>query len=248
MNKSPIEWTEFTFNPIFGCLGPGGTKEKPKRCWYCYAEDVAANPFFMKCPKCLAFEPHIHSERIYEPLKRKKPATIFVGSMSDMWGDWVPAEWIESVLQVIEACPQHTFLMLTKNWKRYGDFECPDNMWFGITLTGNADLQREESAALLAASRRNYFISFEPLLDDASDIIDAMGFDYLGNASHWQCLIIGPLNKRGYPPVTKREWVERIIEIADSAGVPVFLKNALYEKGIMTEAEVKQRQQTPWRA
>ncbi len=241
MNDTGIEWVDKTWNPIFGCCGPGGTKKNPKRCWYCYAEELTHRKLW-DCDLCNSFEPHIHPERIYEPLQRKKPTTIFVGSMSDMWGDWVPAEWIEAVLQVIRACPQHMFLALTKNGIRYYDFDLPENLWCGVTVTQAHE--KSEAITLLATLRNNAFISMEPMLADIGAALNGLDTMQLPAI---RCLIIGPLNKRGHDPVTKREWVERIIEIAGAAGVPVFLKNALYEKGIMPEAEVKQRQVTPWR-
>ncbi len=256
MNKSPIGWTQFTWNPIFGCYGPGGTAKNPKRCWYCYAEQFAKRRL-NNCIDCFLFIPHMCPERIYEPLQRKKPTTIFVGSMSDMWGDWVPAEWIEAVLQVIRACPQHTFLALTKNPDRYHDFKLPvENLWLGTTVTNAKDYGRRAVVDLIRVrsidcEKPRYkgpepklFLSAEPMLGDI--LAEPQGARCDWYLHKFDAVIIGPLNKRGHDPVTKREWVERIIEIADSAGVPVFLKNALHEKGIMTEAEVEKRQQTPW--
>ncbi len=222
-----------TWNPIVGCR---------HGCWYCYARQLSKR---QACMKCQVFRPHIHPERIFEPLQRKKPTTIFVGSMSDMWGDWVPAEWIESVLDVIRACPQHTFLTLTKNPKRYHKYRrFPINLWSGVTVTGFRDAKRLLDVYNIPGFR---FLSLEPLLDGAIfDFHRATGDGYKIALSRFDAIIIGPLNKRGHGPVTKREWVERITAIADDAGVKVFYKNALHEKDIMTEAEVKARQLTPW--
>ncbi len=255
MNLSTgIEWTEATWNPIFGCYGPGGTKKKPNRCWYCYAEQQAKR---QACIACRAFSPHIHKERLDEPKRRKKPTVIFVGSMCDMWGDWVPREWIESVLDVIRACPQHTFLALTKNPKRYGEFELPKNLCLGATVT-NAQHARANLLGLIGGAERMYhsmkygyrlslFLSLEPLLDDVTIAIPPFQVeDFADFFSSLDCLIIGPLNKAGHGPVTTREMVENVTRIADEAGVPVFYKDALWKKGVMTKAEVLKRQQTPW--
>jgi len=242
MNPTGIEWTECTWNPVVGCK---------HGCWYCYARQQVKR-FRQRCEKCYTFEPHIHPERIFDPLRRRKPATIFVVSMGDLWGDWVPAAWIDAVLDVIHACPQHTFLALTKNPERYYEFVKPwnhilqENLWCGITITGSRDLERIETASLLMPAHQKKFISFEPLLDDAAAILDDMGLDYVGDATIWDAIIIGPLNKRGHDPVTQREWVERIMDVAQTAGVPVILKDACEKIGF-TKAEIKAHQQTPWR-
>ncbi len=241
LNSTKIEWVinpdgtkGKTWNPIFGCYGPGGTKEKPNRCWYCYAEELTHRNLW-KCEKCNAFIPHIHPERIFEPLQRKKPTTIFVGSMSDMWGDWVPREWIEAVLDVIRACPQHTFLALTKNRNGYFKWVLPKNLWVGYTLTSSTQWKNYYPIFV------NQFISLEPLLEAPDDLlINSYILEYV------KCIIIGPLNKAGHGPVTTREMVENVTRIADDAGVTVYYKDALWKKGVMTKAEVLKRQVTPW--
>ena len=249
--NSGIEWTEATWNPVVGCEhGCGMTADNPEG--WCYARRMSKR---QPCPKCRAFVPHLHPERLDQPIERKKPTTIFAGSTCDLWGDWVPADWIEKVLAVIRQCPQHRFLMLTKNPDRYLDFQLPENLWAGVTVTKPT---MQDSGFLLTwthlPEKQKRFISLEPLLSDVQREIMTFRrklrcktlLQRLLENGHFDWLIIGPLNKRGHDPVTKAEWVERIIEIADSAGVPVFLKDALWKKGIMTEAEVKARQELPW--
>ena len=186
MNKSKIEWTDYTWNPVTGCL---------HGCNYCYARRIAERfgreyksfknnkglnildkPFesYTKCmdisidPYPYGFEPTFYKYRLDEPQKIKKPSKIFVSSMGDLFGDWVPDEWIGQILQVIEKCSQHKFLFLTKNPKRYLDideqgFANPDRVWLGTTVTSNKDIDR--ALELLKLPKHyNTFLSIEPLL------------------------------------------------------------------------------------
>jgi protein gp37 len=108
------------------------------------------------------FLPTFYPDRLGEPMKVKKPSRIFVSDMGDLWGDWVPREWIEAVLDTVKKCPQHTFLMLTKNPKRYQEFEIPDNAWIGTTCEDNSKLYRV--GELLSARASLYWVSHEPAM------------------------------------------------------------------------------------
>ena len=95
-------------------------------------------------------------------LKRRRPSKIFVCDCGDLWGEWVPNEWIEEVLKVVKKCPQHTFQFLTKNPQRYLDFEpLPDNSWAGTTVTSNKDhgraIDHEESESPCEVSMHRAF-------------------------------------------------------------------------------------------
>ena len=112
MNKSNIEWTDFTWNPVTGC------SKVSAGCKNCYAEAVMAR-----------FEPdrkftdvRCHEDRLDQPLKRKKPARIFVNSMSDLFHEKVPFEFIDKVFAVMALCPQHTFQILTKRPERMVEY------------------------------------------------------------------------------------------------------------------------------
>jgi protein gp37 len=105
MNRTKIEWTDYTWNPITGCL---------HGCEYCYARKIAAR-FKKVFPN--GFEPTFHQERLRDPFDVKKPSKIFTVSMGDMFGEWVHGKWITQVFDVMGACNWHTFLVLTKNPK-----------------------------------------------------------------------------------------------------------------------------------
>ena len=155
------------------------------------------------------------------PEKRKTPARIFVSSMGDLFGEWVPDIWIEDVFAACKRAPQHTYLFLTKNPQRYldmghaGKLPMERNFWYGTTITS-------PETEYFGASCVNTFLSIEPLLEPFS-ADDCAGFRRLGEPL-WVIIgaMTGPGSKRKQP---KREWVEAITEVAQSAGGP-----RLYEK------------------
>lgn len=122
----------------------------------------------------------IHPERLGDPVKMKKPQTIFVCSMADLFGEWVPARWIWDVFEAMDAAPQHTYIMLTKNPERMKSFApekgdqprgVRENWWFGTSVTCQIDTVRIKPLREMDGNR---FISFEPLLRDPGplDLID----------------------------------------------------------------------------
>jgi len=164
-----------------------------------------------------SFEPQLHEERLNEPFELKKPAKIFTVSMGDMFGDWIPGSRIRKVLAVIDFCPQHDFMILTKNPKRLADFYIPMNAWAGITVDSNA-VYKERLRHLLEASAYVKFISFEPLLTPV-DIKPA-------ELKEIDWVIIG--GKTGHRPFfPPKEWVEPIIQAAKNLDIAIFLKNNL---------------------
>jgi protein gp37 len=206
-NKDGIEWTDYTWNPITGCL---------KRCFYCYVPNKLH----------LNTEPDIHPERLPEPYKKKKPCKIFTGSRAEMFGNWVPKSWLESVFDVIKNCPHLTFQILTKFIERAFTFHFPNNVWLGITIdrykTSVLEDQRKINLLLKTQNPGIKFISFEPLLGSIENL-DLKGIDWI---------IIGVMTGKGdlikrHP--TKREWIEEIIEQANKYNIPVFLKNNLLD-------------------
>lgn len=203
MNRTKIEWTDYTWNPITGCL---------HGCDYCYARKI--NSRFHKDN----FEPTFHEKRLEEPLKLKKPSLIFTVSMGDMFGFWVPKFWIDMVFDVMNRSP-HIFQILTKNPKRInevvsGDMYSP-NIWLGTTVESVDFVQRIWD--LQKVPRFHKFVSFEPLL----------GFPGLTYEStegiEW--IIIGAQTD----PVRIPEpiWITRVIEVANHCNIPVFEKNNL---------------------
>lgn len=201
MNKTKIEWCDYTWNPVTGCK---------HGCPYCYAERISKR--FTG-----DFEPRFHEKRLSDPQKVKKPSRIFVVSMGDLFGDWVPQEWRSLVFEACNRAPQHTYLFLTKNPYRYlqlhirGKLPRLSNFWYGTTLTGQGKLPFN-----CLDFKRN-FISVEPLLGDVSD-----RFPF----TNIQWIIVGAQTGPGAVP-PKPEWVQSIIEQCREANVPLFLKDNL---------------------
>lgn len=182
------------------------------------------------------FEPTFYRYKLDEPQHWKKPRTIFVCSMADLFGEWVPDEWIEQVFEACEAAPQHRYLFLTKNPQRYNDLmsggKLPEseNYWYGGTRTG-IDGMREHEAAMT----ENTFLSVEPLLAPIER-------ETLNALELWGWIIVGAetgIRKGKITP--KREWVNEIAEKCKASGTPLFMKESL--RGLMGEDF---RQEFPW--
>jgi len=201
MNKQGpgrIDWTDYTWNPVTGCLNT---------CSYCYAR-ATYERFGM------SFEPTFHHERLSEPARLKRPSKIFVCSVADLFGPWVPREWIDRVLEVVHANPQHTFQFLTKYPGRlYHWNPWPGNAWMGVTATDQAsmDVALEHLSHVLARVR---FVSAEPLLGPTE--VD-LGISWI---------VIGSMTGPGATP-PKPEWVTGLIDQAREQGLPVWLKGNL---------------------
>lgn len=203
LNRTKIEWTDFTWNPITGCL---------HGCWYCYAKKMCQR-FKKVFPN--GFEPTFYPERLREPWERRKPSKIFACSIADLFALWTPKEWRDLVLRSMFKCPvKHTFQLLTKNPELIPSIHFPDNVWVGTTVTGeNGDIRNIDAIKKVDAKVR--FVSFEPLLGDIwADLFDI------------QWVIIGKLTgskrvKLDYGEVTKLTTQAQVIEI------PVFQKNNL---------------------
>jgi len=204
-----------------------------------------------------AFAPIFYPDRLSQPGKVKKPSKIFVCSMADLFGDWVPDEWIVEVLDTVRGYAWHTYQFLTKNPQRLKDFNpWPRNAWVGTTVTNQADGD-ERIPWLLQVDARVRFVSHEPLLSE----IYVEPFLYLTGASTagpWHdCLgkrrhfpgsgvggqmisskpsgdiswaIIGAMTGPGAVKVDP-EWVQNLMGQYQAAGVPVFLKDNL--KGLV---------------
>jgi protein gp37 len=276
MNKTKIEWADYTWNPVTGCL---------HGCNYCYARRMAkrfsrgtgegvnppayyipgagyirdtehnsfienANIHVVKWPMYdewiiregeynyrydpfpYGFEPTFHRYRLDEPAKKTKGSKVFVCSMADLFGEWVPNEWIAEVFKACEAAPQHQYLFLTKNPKKYYNWfpsvGSPRNFWLGASAVNKPDEKVIEvgggflttTAHCTADTMRffkNSFISFEPLLNDVMQDCDLDGIDWV---------IVGAQTGPGAIP-PRPEWVQNIIDQCKAAEIPIFLKDNL---------------------
>lgn len=205
MNKTGIEWTDYTWNPVTGCL---------HGCKYCYAKRIRDR--FNNGD----FEPKYHSQRLRQPDKVKNSSMVFVGSMTDMAGDWVQSEWMTGVLSTIDRCDHHTFQFLTKrpdNLKKwFVDYR--KNVWLGATVENSGELWRIDALRELKTVPVRY-VSFEPLQESIQP--DLAGIDWI---------IIGA--QTGPLKLPVKDWVISLINQAQSAGIPVFMKDSLQSMGI----------------
>jgi protein gp37 len=248
MNKTKIEWADYTWNPVTGCL---------HGCPYCYARGIARrfagggygkemdmfiakykddafkppydlsepqlaptkDGWYREAPYPFGFEPTLHRYRLKEPRQCKEPQRIFVVSMGDLFGGWVPDKWIEEVFRACEAAPWHTYLFLTKNGVRYEQLGLlPDNknFWYGTTRTGT-----NRKLECGSADHGNAFLSIEPILAPLDE-------GTLNAIEYWSWVILGAEtgNRKG-KVIPERAWVEDIVRNCDAAGVPVYMKESL---------------------
>ncbi|WP_461246531.1 DUF5131 family protein [Treponema sp. R6D11] len=230
MNKTPIEWCDRTWNPVTGCL---------HNCPYCYARKIVRRfgkkegesvfdstkihdrkMRLDKNPYPYGFDPTFHRYRLEEPQLEKKPQNVFVCSMADLFGEWVPDEWTLEVFKACEKAPQHRYLFLTKNPIRYTRLFIPgdvSNMWFGTTITN-------DNEPYFCDSRVNSFLSIEPIQSDFTNFRTGGRLYAIG----W--VIIGAeTGNRKDKIIPQREWIERIIEQCRFDHVPIFMKDSLAE-------------------
>ena len=165
---SRIEWTEKTWNPVTGC-----TKISPG-CKHCYAENMAHRLKAMGTSGYQnGFKLTIHPNRLTEPLRRKKSTIYFVNSMSDLFHKKVPSSFIDEVFEIITACPQHNFQILTKRPSRMAQYfktrEVPPNCWLGTTVEDKKyGVSRIDFLRQIPAKIR--FLSIEPLLENLGQL------------------------------------------------------------------------------
>jgi protein gp37 len=156
-----IEWTEATWNPVTGCgrVSPG--------CAHCYASTFAerwrgvpGHPYEQ------GFDLRLWPERLERPLRWRRPRLIFVNSMSDMFHELIPDEYVAEVFDVMVRAPQHTFQVLTKRPERMVELASslpwPENVWLGVTIENRRFVERADLLRTVPAAVR--FISAEPLL------------------------------------------------------------------------------------
>jgi len=209
--NSKIEWTEQTWNPTVGC-----TKISPG-CKHCYAEIMARRLQAMGTRGYEnGFELTQLPNRLEEPLRRKKSTVYFVNSMSDVFHESVPFEYIDKIFETITKTPQHTYQILTKRADRMAEYfkdrQVPENAWMGVSVEDQRyGVPRIDYLRQIPAQTR--FLSVEPLLEDIG-IINLAGV-------HW--VIVGGESGPKARPM-QREWVEDIRVQCEEAGVAFFFK------------------------
>jgi protein gp37 len=209
-NSSHIEWTEATWNPVTGC------SKISQGCKNCYAERLANRLQKMGVRRYSdGFEVRLHADVLELPKTWKKPRLIFVNSMSDLFHENVPIEYIGQVFHAMQANPQHTFQVLTKRSSRLAaianELPWPANVWMGVSVENAKVISRIDHLRKVPAKIR--FLSIEPLIGPVGklDLKDI----------HW--VIVGGESGPGARTM-EPAWVEAIFTQCRSASVPFFFK------------------------
>lgn len=210
MAKSKIEWTESTWNFATGC------SKISLGCKNCYAERLAKRLQAMGLAKYLnGFNLTIHRDVINLPLKWKKPRTIFVNSMSDVFHDDIPLDVIQDVFKTMNKAHWHIFQVLTKRSERMlelsSQLKWSPNIWMGVTVESSDYLYRIDHLRETVA--RTKFISLEPLLGPLPDLdLEEINWVIVGGESGFK------------PRLIRREWVSQIKDRCLACEVPFFFK------------------------
>lgn len=243
MIKTKIEWCDSSWNPVSGCLHD---------CPYCYARGTAnrfkgcnlspngvSDEAIVELDEKLevtnkdgitrtaaypyGFTPTLHKYRLQDPLKKGLGKTIFVCSTADLFGEWVPDEWIVQVFDVCKQALNHRYLFLTKNPARYyelaekGLLPTGDSFWYGSTSTS-------PDMPVFWSANHNTFVSIEPILapfgqseDGYNDIISKVDWFIFGAET----------GKRKDKVVPEKEWIADAVAEIKKAGKPVFMKDSM---------------------
>ncbi len=208
--KSNIEWTESTWNPLTGC-----TKVSPG-CKNCYAERMANRLKAMGQPNYVnGFNLTIHPHTIELPLKWKKPQMIFVNSMSDLFHESVPEDFIHQIFDVMHKASWHTFQILTKRSLRLLELDnkisWPMNVWMGVSVENSEYTYRINH--LRSTHAQIKFMSLEPLLGPVENL----------NLTEIDWVIVGGESGPGARPIHE-EWVTNIRDQCLISQIPFFFK------------------------
>ena len=221
MSKTKIQWTERTWNPVTGC------SKVSEGCRHCYAETMAKRLQGMGQKRYAnGFTLTLHPEALNEPKKVKEPSMFFVCSMADLFHKDVPFDFVDKVMETIEACPRHTFQILTKRPERMVEyfigrakrlhrlFDLPDNVWVGVTVESEREIPRiSVLRRLLTHSKNIKFISCEPLLGDLGML----------NLAAIDLVIVGGESGPQARPMQK-QWVLNIMRQCEEQCVNFFFK------------------------
>ena len=258
MNRTKIEWCDRTWNPVTGCLHgceycyarglanrfKGGGYGKERGMFIApYKPDVFKPPYvldeqqlaatkdgwYREAPYPFGFEPTFHRYRLGEPKRLKEPQNIFVVSMGDIFGSWVPTKWIIDVIDSCLAAPQHRYLFLTKNPARYKDLQRmailpqTDNFWYGTTLTNNDDFSRRgyQLYDAFAGTGCKTFLSIEPLQERLYEK-NTMNVQYVD----WVIVGAESGNRKG-KATPELLWIVDIAKCCSECRVPMFMKDSI---------------------
>ncbi len=211
-SKTGIQWTESTWNPLTGCtqISPG--------CANCYAKTLSKRLHAMGNPRYSnEFQVTLHPDLLNLPLKWKAPRKVFVNSMSDLFHEDVPLDYIKQVFEIMNKANHHNFQVLTKRHERLGeiatnaDVTWTSNIWQGVSIENNRFARRADYLRLVPATVR--FLSCEPLLSPLPDL-NLEGI-------HW--VIAGGESGIKHRPVNLND-LRQVRDLCAAANVPFFLK------------------------
>lgn len=210
MRKTKIEWTEVTWNPTTGCT------KISSGCKNCYAEKMSFRLKSMGVKKYeRGFDLSLHPKVLDEPYKWKSSRVVFVNSMSDLFHEEMPFDYIQKVFKVMNDNSHHIFQVLTKRadvLAKYSDqLNWSDNIWMGVTVESNEYVNRIELLRDIPAGIK--FLSLEPLLSAIPGLM-LNGIDWV---------IVGGESGTNSRPI-KKEWVQEILEKCQKSEVPFFFK------------------------
>ena len=218
MSASTIEWTQVTWNPTTGCdkTSPG--------CDHCYALTLAKRLKAMHQPKYQndgdppssgpGFALTLHEDVLTQPFSWRSPTVVFVNSMSDLFHDRVPIDYLRRIFEVMEATPQHTYQVLTKRSHRLlrlaDQLPWPSNVWMGVSVENQQYAFRARHLVQVPAEVR--FLSVEPLIGPVELNLDGIDWVIVGGES-------GP----GARPLNP-DWARGIRDACSAADVAFFFK------------------------
>jgi len=218
--NSNIDWAKYSWNPVTGCLNG---------CNYCYARDIAKrfNP--------QGFHPYLWLDRLQAPFNMPKPKghsitdrSVFVCSMADLFGPWIPESCIQAVLEPVSKTPWFTYIFLTKFPERLPEIHFPSNCWVGATVDTQARVQRTQQALEMVRAPVR-FISLEPFQEPIL-FYDLSMLDWL---------IIGGRSRTSRCPEfqPKLAWVKAVLAVADCYNIPIYMKPNLRVEGLSKRTE-----------
>lgn len=208
--NSSIEWTNMTWNPVTGCT------KVSQGCKHCYAERMAKRLKAMGVERYQSgFKLTLHDDLLDLPKRWREPKLVFVNSMSDLFHEKVPVEFIQRVFETMSECEQHIFQVLTKRASRLRavapELEWPQNVWMGVSVEDERVAHRIED--LVSTPSQVRFLSLEPLIGPLPNL-NLKGI-------HW--VIVGGESGPGARPM-KSQWVKDIRKQCRAAKVPFFFK------------------------